>query len=397
MFCPECGSKNDDDAVFCENCGTKLQSGAKPSAPLPVRKESEPLSKMTKMLIIEAAVMVVCLIACFAVYKKTCSPEKVAEKYIVAKYSQNWGKVYDTLYIKDKDDFTSKEAFATAQAMNVDSEPVSIGIRSVNEMSGDFGGKKRVSVDYWSKDYNDRAEIELQKSGLTWKVVADEYVNTHFAISVPKGAKVLVDKVKVSETMKPTDAVDEMDTYTMDKVFGARHYVEISGKDIEKTQALVSASDEGPVAVEAGYNEKIMERLAGQAAEDLKDILEGASANKRFSDMDVFEDIHKNYKEDAIDEYERLRDYSFKHNDTDYTVKEYKLSQLEADSRAVEGSEEGLLEIKVKGDAYYHGVGTSWSGSPYDDTQTGNCEYYLYYAKDDGEWELSAFNVSDVY
>ena len=25
MFCPECGSKNKDDALFCENCGTSLK------------------------------------------------------------------------------------------------------------------------------------------------------------------------------------------------------------------------------------------------------------------------------------------------------------------------------------------------------------------------------------
>lgn len=26
MFCPECGSKNEDDALFCEKCGTSLNS-----------------------------------------------------------------------------------------------------------------------------------------------------------------------------------------------------------------------------------------------------------------------------------------------------------------------------------------------------------------------------------
>ena len=42
MFCPECGSKNKDDALFCENCGTSLKSpqgnGAPLSAPVKKRK-----------------------------------------------------------------------------------------------------------------------------------------------------------------------------------------------------------------------------------------------------------------------------------------------------------------------------------------------------------------------
>lgn len=28
MFCPNCGTKNDDDALFCGSCGTKLQDKA---------------------------------------------------------------------------------------------------------------------------------------------------------------------------------------------------------------------------------------------------------------------------------------------------------------------------------------------------------------------------------
>ena len=26
MICPKCGHKNDEDADFCENCGTKLKT-----------------------------------------------------------------------------------------------------------------------------------------------------------------------------------------------------------------------------------------------------------------------------------------------------------------------------------------------------------------------------------
>ena len=25
MFCQNCGAKNDDDAIFCESCGTRLE------------------------------------------------------------------------------------------------------------------------------------------------------------------------------------------------------------------------------------------------------------------------------------------------------------------------------------------------------------------------------------
>ena len=31
MFCPNCGTKNDDDALFCANCGTKLEVAAAPA------------------------------------------------------------------------------------------------------------------------------------------------------------------------------------------------------------------------------------------------------------------------------------------------------------------------------------------------------------------------------
>lgn len=54
MFCPECGSKNKDDALFCENCGTSLKSPQGNGAPLsaPVKKERQPLDGKEKLLLI---------------------------------------------------------------------------------------------------------------------------------------------------------------------------------------------------------------------------------------------------------------------------------------------------------------------------------------------------------
>ena len=30
VYCPKCGTKNEDDAVFCKNCGASLETGKKP-------------------------------------------------------------------------------------------------------------------------------------------------------------------------------------------------------------------------------------------------------------------------------------------------------------------------------------------------------------------------------
>ena len=53
MFCPECGSKNEDDALFCENCGTSLKSPQGNGAPLsaPVKKENHWMEKKNYCLL----------------------------------------------------------------------------------------------------------------------------------------------------------------------------------------------------------------------------------------------------------------------------------------------------------------------------------------------------------
>lgn len=117
MFCPECGSKNKDDALFCENCGTSLKSPQGNGAPLsaPVKKERQPLDGKEKLLLIEICVAVLSVILFFVIYNVQFGAKSVAEKHVEAMMERNYADLYDTIYLKDHDDFMSKEAFITAK------------------------------------------------------------------------------------------------------------------------------------------------------------------------------------------------------------------------------------------------------------------------------------------
>jgi hypothetical protein len=59
MICPKCGQKNDEDASFCEKCGTKFNTTLldNPDTKKPLKKES--IAQSTKILIIVCVVLVI--------------------------------------------------------------------------------------------------------------------------------------------------------------------------------------------------------------------------------------------------------------------------------------------------------------------------------------------------
>ena len=95
-----------------------------------------------------------------------------------------------------------------------------------------------------------------------------------------------------------------MDTYTLDAVFGSEHYVEISGKDVEKSGQLVTWTEGDPAIVQTDFNEKVVEKLAEQGMEDWKIIMNAMVNHKRFSEVEVLQNVDDTNKEEVIDEYE---------------------------------------------------------------------------------------------
>lgn len=409
MFCPECGSKNKDDALFCENCGTSLKRPQGNGAPLsaPVKKERQPLDGKEKLLLIEICVAVLSVILFFVIYNVQFGAKSVAEKHVEAMMERNYADLYDTIYLKDHDDFMSKEAFITAKKIQEpeDIEIADVDVTSVQKRSGGFTSQS-IRVRYTKGSDSEKINLKLKRKGLFWKVQMDQgdykdygtKLVQKYSIAVPKGADVIVDKINVSDSVTPGKKIDGMDTYTLDAVFGAEHYVEISGKDVEKSGQLVTWTEGDPAIVQTDFNENVVEKLAEQGMEDWKIIMDAMVNHKRFSEVEVLQNVDDTNKEEVIDEYESVRDYEFSGSSTDSeTIDKYQFTNGEANVEVTQEDGTTLAAVTIKGNFYYSYYTTYWSGNPYHNERDGQTANTLTYIMKDGKWVLYNISLSPFY
>ena len=59
MICPKCGQKNDEDASFCEKCGTKFNTTSLNNTDTKKPLKKETIAQSTKILIIVCVVLVI--------------------------------------------------------------------------------------------------------------------------------------------------------------------------------------------------------------------------------------------------------------------------------------------------------------------------------------------------
>lgn len=436
MFCPECGFKNEDGAVFCAGCGAKLQvvspqedhvqggyaqgddawGNFEQNADMQesygqnegddffddLPEEPKAASPINKLLIVEAAAAVLFIILFLVVYNVQYSAKATAEKYVKSVFENEWNKVYDTMLVEEDSDFLTKQAFVTAQTIEDAGDPQDVEIRKVSKRSGGFTSKK-YSVRYRTDEGLNKMDLELRRKGLGWKVEADGYIMDNYTVSVPEGADVVVDKIRVSGNLTPVKKIDGFDTYVIPEVFGRTHYVEVSGEELENQgQLLVWDSEAGmdvtDSIVTSGYSEETVGKVMEQAEEDLKEIFGAASTNKRFSEVSALNDMSDEKKEDAINEYEYLRDTKFGNGSSSYKLTKYQITNGEMNGNIITEDEENLIQVELKGNYRYVSQST-WFGNTYTDDGEGFCTHSLTYINEDGTWKLYDMDVdmSGVY
>ena len=397
MFCPECGSKNDDNAAFCCECGAALQT-PDTAAASPAKKNLT-LSSNDKILLIELVIALFSVILFFVMYHNHYSAGNIAEKYVKAGYEQDWNALYDTLYLENEDDFTTKEAFITAQKINASENKQYVSILDVTKLSGGASGKA-YRVSYQLDGYSDSTVVELKRNGLSWKVSNANYTSNDYMIPVPTGAAVTLDKIDVSGSLKPSEKMEGFDTYIIPQVFGATHYIELSGEELEDAGQLLTyyggdsaESNLYSSMVTSQYNEETIETVMKLAEADLKEILEAASANKKFSDVPAFEHTFANCKEYVINSYEYLRDNSFGNGNSNYSLTKYTLSNGEMNGSVINIGGSTLIKVVIKGNYSYESASISWGGSTYTDSGDGTCAHTLAYTKAGDDWMLYSLEI----
>lgn len=110
MFCPNCGAKNKEDAIFCAECGYKLEEKSKKD----VLGHLDQLPIKGKQVIGILSVILMISIAIF--YKNGAAyntPQKALQKYQEYSSAQKYGKLYDLFDIKESD-FVNKKTFVQA-------------------------------------------------------------------------------------------------------------------------------------------------------------------------------------------------------------------------------------------------------------------------------------------
>ena len=249
MFCPNCGTKNIENALFCCNCGIKLENFAptpapavepeitpeveatdntaetaattKPSAESEIPMESEvtsvpevtvepeetdttgysapvyapqrtphkPVNPFMIVSFVEIVAFCIMIAVFFNVGQNTFGYENVAKNYFKSIADCDWDQVYNELELKESA-FINKDAFLEMRKEDDKISYSKIKVESVADKN-----TAHVNITYYEKG-SDYASGELQvkltrqpkKSFLffdNWKVSPDNYVVNDFTIYAP--------------------------------------------------------------------------------------------------------------------------------------------------------------------------------------------------------------------
>lgn len=376
MFCSECGSKNKDGSLFCENCGHKFEETVKKEN----KTKKEPTKQqgkksITKYIIISVVVL---LVGAYLLIDNMFSPTKVAEGYFNAVTNLDADKLYGYLDVEESE-FTSKKVFKDIINSENDSkkEVINYSIDKV-EKSTD-GMSASVTIKYMLKDSKDSStlKIDLVKSKNkkwllfnNWKVNTGDYiVAKDYKFNLPTGSKLTIEGKKVDKKyLKETE--DGIDTYVIPALFATNYNVkvELMGLEIENKVKINSYSDYNLDFTEDNISKTGKEKLQKAIKTSLENLYNGAKEKKTWDEVKSnFE-----YKNGDVSKVEKAyNDLLSSFSNSSSTLNSITFTKIELSSASL--NKKGQLYLSVK--ASYDFSLSYQSG---DETKTNDSDDYDY-------------------
>lgn len=349
MFCPECGAKNQDDAVFCENCGADISQALAQSEPsqqdqanidaqqspvtyTPISSVPQdftyqpaasavavkrvPMKKRTKVLIAAIFLIIILLAVLFNIGKQLSSPDKIAKDYFKTLSVQDWDKAYSYLDITESD-FINKDNFIKTQKKSKDISKIvnySVVSDDTTLSTTDKTDKLKnaltetITMQYITQDSTSPQTMEInlikqpEKKFLffdTWKVASAGYITPKISITVPQGTTAFLDGVQIADKYKDTASADSSDstnsqdsasqpvTYTVKNIFSGTYTLKVTSKYTEDyTNDITVNGEDSAVNVDSlKLKQEILDTVAKQPEQVLKALYSSALAGKDFDSV----------------------------------------------------------------------------------------------------------------
>lgn len=459
LFCPNCGSKNEDGARFCENCGTQLeeiqsvtqqkpweedvttevemqtaesdqsdisqqQGDDEPAIPLQMKKarqqsdssmthkhssidvnqhkgKSIKLTKMQGVVIVEAFCLVLIIAAFFAIGSVRNRPESVAKNFFQAFVDQNWSKVYDmTDYPEGK--FLQKDQIIgnleNAQFPEFGSFEVIADKEATSEIQKSF------TIQYTIKGQgSDFLKLNLvkqkEKSMLffdTWKVSPDVQIAQDFCINVPKGASVTVDGIPLTDSEKGENQAKGMDSYYV-TLFAGDHKLQAAAPwfEVYETDFSAMAGEQFQLSG-MKLTEDGQTAIEAKMQQALEKVYRAAMAGKDFSEVpNLFLD---EYQDVCKESYDYL--VSELHHSESYTLNQAVFNNFEC-TVYNEDNNQGLIsaEMTFDYDSQYTYSYKSWrddSIKSEEKNDSGSSYMNASFGYDGETYKIAAFSIRSI-
>lgn len=451
MFCPNCGTKNADDAVFCENCGTRIleenpvqeqssgvrlnkeeplqgAAGVQPGVQNAVPYQAQPgmqnamaqpaqqkkpfrLSKKLIAVIAAVAAVIIAIVVFVNVGKSVTDYKKIAAKYVKAVEEGDWDKAYGLMNLPEGE-FLTKEAFIKANEEESSVKITNINVKDTGDLKNlledkeSTTGNKSVIVTYSYPGSSSNIEyITLDQLGSKflfffnkYKVSSDGIVAFDSIIKVPVGSKLYINDVAVADSYKSsTKSTEKIDYYVIPYLFQGNNTVKVVSEYTQDLEEVVYFSGQGDSysvsATSLSFKSDMVEAVKAQAKNDLEKIAAAAVAQKNFSEIGLT----------TLSSAESTLNNSYTRNalgDCHSSYRDVKSLSLESVSASVSSnnisidSSDGLPYIRVslsyglKGTYVYRSNNETKEGK---DSSSSSVFTYKY---SDGQWRMCKMNIS---
>ena len=435
-ICPKCGTANLEDARFCENCGTNIETFAAQGQQMsgsnyggvssqPQVTEKKPMPKWLLILIAETALLA------FSIYGNTMairngkSPEQAAESFFVHMANGDWEQGYSELDAEGSE-FINAKMFAKTSAQNrtmgivtnyqigplYDEQGLGELSQSIYDLAGGLGLEeyleqesgssleKTFRVDYRTKENTENSAylIMMNQTSEGWKVGASNFICSDYRIYVPRGFHVSLDGIELGETYLLQEGEegydgsdsDYIDSYSIPQIFYGNHEIKITMEDMEDVSESIKIGygDSQYRLENVRLKEKVRDMLIQKAGENMQQIYSTALAGKNFNSIENLFSSNEEARKQAKEDYEYLLADL---NEGEYLPTRIIFQNIEGKSDSSDSianiSFDYIVEYK------YESWSGGWKNSQFDGTE----EWTFGFRKEDGNWVQTNLGCQTLY